>query len=170
MDKILAGLEYCFDYLDDSWSPAGRWRSTRSTCIEVLTRLQQHGLVLNVEKCAWFQSSVSYLGHEVTASSIKPLADWVETIQKIPLPQTVPQLQTYVGMVNFYRCFLRGTAQVLKPLTDVLKGVAKGRIEWYDSMQGSFTASKATMVNTAELVHWRREQNFLWSLMPAGLT
>ena len=92
----------------------------------VLSRLQQHGLVLNAEKCEWAQVSLSYLGHEVSASGVKPLTYRVAAIQLFLLPPTVQLLQTYLGMVNFYLRFLRGATQILKPLTDCLKGGGQG--------------------------------------------
>ena len=110
MDEILAGLDYCFVYLDDILVASRLVEEHKIHLEEVLTQLQQHGLVLNAEKCAWFQPAVSYLGHEVSSSGIRPLADRVSAISKFPLPATVPQLQTYLGMVNFYRHFLRGAA------------------------------------------------------------
>ena len=153
MDEILAGLDYCFVYYDDILVGSRSVEEHRIHLREILSRLQKHGLVLNAEKCDWFQPRVNYLGHDVSSSGIKPLADRVEAIRKFPQPETVQQLQTYLGMVNFYRRFLRGAAQVLKPLTDILKGGAKGKLEWSDCMRGAFTASKAAMVNAAELVH-----------------
>ena len=101
MDEILAGLDYCFVYLDDILVASRSVEEHEIHLREVLTRLQQHGLVLNAEKCAWFQPAVSYLGHEVSSSGIRPLADRVAAISKFPAPTTVPQLQTYLGMVNF---------------------------------------------------------------------
>ena len=95
---------------------------------EVLGRLEQHGLVLNAEKCEWRKQQLTYLGHEVSASGIRPMADRVTTITKFPQPETTQQLQTYLGMVNFYRRFLKGAALVLKPLTDQLKGGVKGKL------------------------------------------
>ena len=92
----------------------------------VLSRLQQHGLVLNAEKCEWAQVSLSYLGHEVSAIGVKPLTYRVAAIQLFLLPPTVQLLQTYLGMVNFYLRFLRGANQILKPLTDCLKGGGQG--------------------------------------------
>ena len=76
----------------------------------VLSRLQEHGLVLNAEKCEWAQASLSYLGHQVSASGVKPLTSRVAAIQQFPLPPTVQLLQTYLGMMNFYHRFLRGAA------------------------------------------------------------
>jgi hypothetical protein len=85
---------------------------------EVLSRLQKHGLVLNAEKCQLGVSELDYLGHHVTASGVRPIADSIAAIKKFPQPKTVGQLQTYLGMVNFYRRFLPAAARVLKPLTD----------------------------------------------------
>ena len=135
MDEILAGLDYCFVYYDNILVASSTVEEHELHLREVLTRLQQHGLVLNAEKCDWFQPRVSYLGHDVSTSGIKPLADCVEATRKFPPPETVQQLQTYLGIVNFYLRFLCGEAQVLKPLTDTLKGGAKGKLVWSDSMR-----------------------------------
>jgi putative transposase len=43
-------------------------------------------------------------------------------IESSPPPQDIKQLQRFLGMVNFYRCFLPNCAQVLCPLTDLLRG------------------------------------------------
>jgi hypothetical protein len=52
-------------------------------------------------------------------------------------PQDIKQLQRFLGMVNFYRRFLPKCAQILKPLTDLLKGGAK-MLEWTVSAQNVF--------------------------------
>jgi hypothetical protein len=44
---------------------------------EVLTRLQDNGLRLNGEKCAWGQQTVDFLGHKVSAAGISPLPNRV---------------------------------------------------------------------------------------------
>ena len=121
MDEILAGLDYCFVYLDVILVASKIVEEHEVHLREVLILLQQHDLVLNVEKCTWFQSMVSFLGHEVSSFGISPLVDRVAAISKFPLPATVPQLQTYLGLMKFYRRFLRLVAQVLKLLTNSLK-------------------------------------------------
>jgi hypothetical protein len=45
--------------------------------------------------------------------------------QNMPPSQDIKQLQHFLGMVNLYRCFLPNCAQVLRPLTDLLKEGAK---------------------------------------------
>ena len=62
-------------------------------------------------------------------------------------------LQTYLGMVNFYRRFLKGAAQVLRPLTDALVGQPKGDIAWTKEMEDAFVESKKAMYAAVELAH-----------------
>jgi hypothetical protein len=44
----------------------------------------------------------------------------VEVIQSFPQPQDKKQLQSFLGLVNFYRRFIPAVAQILLPLTDAL--------------------------------------------------
>jgi hypothetical protein len=50
------------------------------------------------------------------------MADYAAKIENCLPPQDFKQLQRFLGMVNFYCRFLPDCAQVLKPLTDLLKG------------------------------------------------
>ena len=88
---------------------------------EVLSRLQEYGIVLNGEKCLLGVPEVQFLGHMVSANGIIPLPEKVAAIHGFPQPGTVGQLMSYLGMVNFYRRFIRGAAGVLKPLKDALR-------------------------------------------------
>ena len=54
MDEILAGLDYCFVYLDDILVASRSVEEHEVHLREVLTRLQQHGLALNAEKWPGF--------------------------------------------------------------------------------------------------------------------
>jgi putative transposase len=53
------------------------------------------------------------------------MADLAAKIKNCPPPQDIKQLTRFLRMVNFYRRFLPNCAQVLRPLTDLLKGRAK---------------------------------------------
>jgi hypothetical protein len=68
---------------------------------------------------------------------VKPLQDKLAAIRNHPPPKDVAQLQTYLGMVNFYRRFFPAAAVVLRPLTE-----AKQQLVWDDSMKAAFDASK----------------------------
>jgi hypothetical protein len=88
---------------------------------QLFTRLREHGLVINVEKCVFGASSIQFLGHHLSAEGVEPLPENVSAVTDFPRPSTVKELQMFLGMVNFYRRFLPGAARALKPLTDCLR-------------------------------------------------
>jgi hypothetical protein len=109
----------------------------------LLERLQQHGLVLNAKKCLVGVAELDYLGHRISATGINPIVSRVEALNKYPQPTTISQLQTFLGMINFYRRFLPGAARTLKPLTDVLLRSGKAdELHWTEPMKEAFLQCK----------------------------
>ncbi len=69
---------------------------------QLLAALQRHCLVINAEKCVWGVESIDFLGHCVSSSGVEPLPSHVAAVQEFPRPETVKELQAFLGMVNFY--------------------------------------------------------------------
>jgi hypothetical protein len=72
--------------------------------------------------------------------------------QLYPPPQDIKQLQRFLSMVNFYCCFLPNCTQVLRPLTDLLKGRVQ-EDEWTASVQGAFQNAKHLLATAVPLQH-----------------
>jgi RNase H-like domain found in reverse transcriptase len=111
--------------------------------------------VINVGKCVFGQESVEFLGHRVSASGVLPLADCVAAIRQFPPPNTVKELQSFLGLINFYRRFIRSAANLLLPLTAVLRGSPAGskRLQWIAEMRQAFTAAMAVVAAACTLQH-----------------
>ncbi len=77
---MLAGLDYCFVYLDDILVASRDHSQHVEHLKEVLSHLQAHGLVLNAEKCQLGVSEIDYQGHCIIATVIRPLADKVAAV------------------------------------------------------------------------------------------
>jgi len=155
MDEVLTGLPFVFCYLDDIIVASVGHPQHAEHLREVLRRLQQHGLVLNEEKCVLGQESVVYLGHQVSSSGVQPLKKRVQAIEEFPQPKTVRQLMQFLGMINFYRRFIRGAAALLKPLSDALRGGQRANLVWTADMAAAFAESKKRLARVAELAHPR---------------
>ena len=153
MDDVLAGLEWAFCYMDDVLIASRNHQEHEEHLREVFWRFELHGLVLNGEKCQLGMAELDYLGHHVSASGITPIKDKVAAINNFPRPDTVKQLQTFLGMLNFYRRFLPQAAAVLKPLTAVLQGGTRGRLTWTEEMAAAFKRGKEAIVAAVELAH-----------------
>jgi hypothetical protein len=72
--------------------------------------------------------------------------------QNMPPPQDIKQLQRFLGLLSFYRCFLPNWAQVLRPSTDFLKGGPK-TLEWTDKAQEAFQKAKRLLAAAVPLQH-----------------
>ncbi|GFY00617.1 transposon Tf2-6 polyprotein [Trichonephila clavipes] len=73
--------------------------------------------------------TLNFLGFQVCSSGIKPLEDRVEAIFKFPKPTTITQLRRFLGMLNYYRRFIRQAAHILAPLVKFLKGIRNKNVQ-----------------------------------------
>lgn len=118
-------------------------------------RLNDHRVVINIAKCEIGVREIQFLGYTVTAEGIKPLAERVDAIAKIPLPATVKDLRRYLGMINFYRRSIPRVEHNLRPLNDLLKGTTKrnASIVWSEHAEKSFRESKRVLAGATILAH-----------------
>ena len=77
---------------------------------------------------------------------------------------------SYLGMVNFYRRFIRGAAGVLKPLTDALRGAGgkAAKVEWSTQMLQTFERSKQQIVGVTHLAHPGKKVKLALSVNASG--
>jgi len=93
---------------------------------DVLQRLEEHDLYLKPEKCVWETPSVDYLGvilekgvTRMDPIKILGIADW-------PIPKTIKDVRSFLGFCNFYRAFIRGFANIARPLNQL----TRKDVEW----------------------------------------
>ena len=73
-------------------------------------------------------------------------------VSEFPVTADKPALQRFLGIINFYRKFLRGAARVLAPLTDALKGPGK-TLTWTPDLKAAFGHAKDLLIKVPELTH-----------------
>ena len=152
MDRVGAGMDFIFIYLDDILVASPDVGSHLDHLRQVFDRLKEFGLVINPAKCSFGRSSVNFLGHSVSSAGVTPLTKHLEAINSFPPPADRQQLQRFLGMVNFYRRFVRNAAKILAPLTDGLKGPASSFL-WTPAMEQAFSAAKECLVRVITLSH-----------------
>ena len=74
---------------------------------------------LNPKKCCLFQASVKYLGYILNDTGTKPQEDKCKTVMNWPRPRTVSQLRGFIGMIGFYRRFIKNMASIARPLYEL---------------------------------------------------
>ena len=68
-------------------------------------------------KCSFVSKEIQYLGHILSATGIRPLPAKPHTIQHMQPPTTPKQVRAFLGLVGYYRKFIKGFAKIAKPLT-----------------------------------------------------
>lgn len=110
MDLVTRGLEFVFVYSDDILVAFRNEHEHVDHLRRLFSRLKEHGQVINTKKCNFAVSELKFPGHHVAAYGISPLQERFEAVCNSPRPMTVKQLQRYLGMLNFYRRFLKNVA------------------------------------------------------------
>ena len=64
---------------------------------EVLKRLQDAGMRLKKEKCAFMLSEV---GHKITKKGLQPTKEKIRAIKKASVPTNISQLKSFLGMIK----------------------------------------------------------------------
>ena len=154
MDSVTSQLSGVFVYLDDVLIASPNRQQHQRDLRQLFSALARFGLVLNVGKCVFGVPEIDFLGHVVSKSGIKPLPGKVEAVRRYERPASVKALQRFLGMLNFYRRFLPGIAEVLRPLTDALAGAPR-QLAWSEQMERAFQQAKERLAEATLLFHQR---------------
>ena len=69
---------------------------------EVLQHIKDARLKIQLEKSAFFQSSVKFLGHRISAEGVQPHEDHYQAIKNWPVPATVKQVRGFLGLIGYF--------------------------------------------------------------------
>lgn len=124
MEKVMEGinLQEVVAFLDDLIIFSSSLEEHEERLMKVLKRIADFGLQLSPSKCKFFQTSVKYLGHVISAQGIQPDPDKVAAVKEWPQPQTAKELRSFLGFTGYYRRFVRDYSKIVRPLNDLLKG------------------------------------------------
>ena len=143
VSQTLAGCPGTIAYIDDILV-FGSTQEEHDACLrEALKRLEAKDFRLQTSKCEISVPEVTFLGHVISASGIRPDPKNVEPIQKAPRPTTVKQVASFLGMINYYQEFVPNMATLAEPLRRLQrKGV---KFAWSQSCQAAFDRLKAAV-------------------------
>jgi hypothetical protein len=106
----------------------------------VFNALRDARLFGNLEKCVFCTDRVSFLGYVVTPQGIEVDQAKVEAIQGWPVPKTITQVRSFLGLAGFYRRFVKDFSTIAVPLTVLTKkGVP---FSWGTTQENAFTMLK----------------------------
>lgn len=84
----------------------------------------------------------------------------VTAVQECPLPQTLKQLQRFLGFTNFYRRFIRNFSTLAAPLTSMTRR-NHVKLAWQPEAIKAFTVLKEKFTSAPVLHHPNPELPFV---------
>ena len=109
-------------------------------------------------KCHLLQEVV-FLGHILSAEGVRPATDNIEKIVSWNPPTNVKQVQSFLGMANYYRRFIKDYSTIARPLIDLTKKNQK--FHWNDKCQAAFTKLQTLLTASSIMAHPRDEADFI---------
>lgn len=151
MNQVLLGLQglQCFVYLDDVVTYGSSLSDHAYKLRNVLNRLREANLRLQPAKCFFLQTEIIYLGHLCGVNGCQPDPNKVEIIDRIKPPASIKELQSFLGVINYYRRFIPNFSKVALPLTNLTKKGVK--YFWSTNCVEAFEELKALLKNKVVL-------------------
>lgn len=151
MNRILSPvMDFAAVYLDDVMLHAKTVTNSLADLETVLLIFRNEGITLNIEKCSFLKTTISFLGFEISSGTVKPGQDKIKAVEKFPTPKTVHHIRQFLGLTGYFRHFVKDYAFVAKPLCNLLRKDVKW--EWTVTENGAFMQLKASLINRPVLV------------------
>jgi len=115
----------------------------------VLKLLESEQLYAKMSKCSFFQQSVHFLGHVVSADGVYVDPRKITTIADWPCPRNVSELRSFLGLGNHFKRFIQGYAKLTAPLIDLSSG--RVRFVWEEKQQKALTKLQWCLTNAPVL-------------------
>ena len=118
VDIILSRVKWetALVYLDDVIFYSRTVTEHMAHVREVLRLLHTAGVSPKLAKCAFFDTSLTYLGHVIRPGRLEVERRNVIAIERARAPTNQMKLRSFLGMCNLYRRFIQGFAKIAAPL------------------------------------------------------
>ena len=165
MDIVLRNAhKYADKLLDDVLVWSNHFDEHLIRLADVLNRLRDAGLTLNVDKCFLATDRINIFGFQVDKGLITPDDDKTRAVSEYPAPKTKKQLAPFLGLVGYFRAHLPNFAEIAYPLTQLLARHKPERLQWTEVRQEAFEKLKTALISKPIVCPPDMDQDFeLWA-------
>jgi hypothetical protein len=115
----------------------------------ILKSLSKHNLNAKMNKCEFFKTSLTFLGHIVSRDGISVCPDKVTAVKEFPAPNNVKELRSFLGLANYYRKFIESYSKTTSVLTKLLQKNVE--YNWTTECQSAFDELKEKLTQAPVL-------------------
>jgi len=112
---------------------------------ETLERCAKHGLTVNKTKSKLCAREIDFVGYKISENSIEADKKKLAAITEFPVPETLTDLRSFLGLVNQLGGFSKEVSGAAGPLRDLLK--KKNEFQFLAAHRQAFEETKKTLVS-----------------------
>ena len=130
--EVLFGPQFepnIFVYLDDLILVTSTFEEHCRLLGEIRERLKEANLLINVEKCKFFQTSLRYIGYVIDAEGLRTDTEKVSAMTSYPSSRNATEIKRFMGLRSWYPRFIPNFSSLVSPMNDLLKGRKKKQEE-----------------------------------------
>ncbi len=142
--------KFAVPYLDDVLVFSKTFEEHVNHLQTVLQKLKSKGVKLKPQKCELFRDRVKYLGRVVTSEGYYPDPDSIKVVKalKEQSPKTVGDLRHVLGLLGYYRRYIKDYAKIARPLFNLLEVKYNGTDKGNKAKSGQLPSSTVISWNT----------------------
>ena len=161
MSQVLRDFLYIFAlvYTDDILVYSPDFATHKKHLSTIFDQLRKSGLTLKPAKCTLGAAEVKFLGHIFSRTGVAVDPDKTKAIQTFPVPQNTTQVESFLGLCQYYRKFCKSFSQICSPMTALLRKGAK--FVWDSHCQESFQKLKDMLTSSPVLALPSYDREFI---------
>jgi hypothetical protein len=118
----------------------------------ILQRCEEVGMKVNLDKCDFRKTEISFHGHLVTGDGLKVDPAKVEAILKLQTPTSVEEVRRLNGTINYLSRFLPKLSAVMEPIRQLTRKEVPWH--WSDAQDKALMEVKQLITSTPVLAYY----------------
>ncbi|GJQ90888.1 putative reverse transcriptase domain-containing protein [Tanacetum coccineum] len=130
----------------------------------ILELLKKEELYAKFSKCEFWIPKVQFLGHVIDSEGIHVDPAKIKSIKDWTSPKSPMEICQFLGLVGYYRRFIKGFSKIAKPMTKLTQ--KKVKFEWGDKQEAAFQLLKQKLYQREAKIssHTAMLQRRVWAL------
>lgn len=152
MEGVLRDIPGVSVFIDDIRVTAANDDEHWNRLTEVLKRLDELNMRVNLQKSEFMKDHIVYCGHIIDRNGIRQVPKKAEAVMNMKIPTNREEVRAFLGLINYYGRFLKNLSTVLYPINQLLKD--KVPFHWSSDCDKAYDNIKRMIASDLVLAHY----------------
>ena len=138
--------------------------------LNLLQCFEEKGLTLNLSKCLFSQRTLKFFGFVFSEKGMHPDPQKLDEIKHMPEPEDVKALQSFLGLMNYFKRFIPKFSTVTHPLRKLLH--KQETWSWTSECQSAFETLRTSLTSKSCIAYYdpTKETTIYTDASPVGIS